>query len=120
MALNRLKSMAQHVTGTTPTPHPFDPLSNAEIEAAVQIIRKEHGQLFYNAVTLWEPRKQGMLMWLQDPDHNPSPSRVADVVAIAKGGMVYDGLVDLNEGKIVKWESTDGVQPLVCAGQNYV
>ena len=115
MALNRLKSMAQHIAGTTPPPHPFDPLSNAEIEAAVHIIRKEHGQLFYNAVTLWEPRKDGMLKWIQDPDHTLRPSRVADVVAIAKGGKVYDGLVDLNEGKIVKWNSTDGVQPLVCA-----
>lgn len=115
MALDRLMSVAQHVTGTIPPPHPFDPLTNAEIETAVQIIRKEHGQLFYNAVTLWEPRKKQMMKWLEDPEYNPRPSRVADVVAIAKGGKVYDGLVDLKEGEIVKWESLDGVQPLVSA-----
>jgi primary-amine oxidase len=115
MALDRLRSVAQHVAGTTPPPHPFDPLTNSEIETAVEIIRKEHGQLFYNAVTLWEPRKKQMMKWLEDPQHNLRPSRVADVVAIAKGGKVYDGLVDLEEGKIVKWESLDGVQPLVGA-----
>jgi primary-amine oxidase len=115
MALNRLKSVAQQITGNTPPPHPFDPLTNAEIEAAVIIIRKEHGQLFYNAVTLWEPRKKEMMQWLLDPDHTSRPRRVADVVAIAKGGKVYDGLVDLQEEKIVKWECTEGVQPLVCS-----
>lgn len=119
MALDRLRSVAQHVTGNTSPAHPFDPLSNSEIETAVQIIRKEHGQLFYNAVTLWEPRKKEMMLWLADPQHIPRPSRVADVVAIARGGKVYDGLVDLKEGKIVNWESLDGVQPLVGA-QSYM
>ncbi len=113
MVLDRLKQVAQHVTGTAAPPHPFDPLSRTEIESAVAIIRKEHGSLFYNAVTLWEPRKADMLRWLADPDHTPRPSRVADVVAIAKEGKVYDGLVDLKEQKIVKWESIEGVQPLV-------
>lgn len=113
MVLDRLKQVAQHVTGTAAPPHPFDPLSRTEIESAVAIIRKEHGDLFYNAVTLWEPRKANMLRWLADPDHTAKPKRVADIVAIAKEGKVYDGLVDLNEQKIVKWESLDGVQPLV-------
>jgi primary-amine oxidase len=113
MALDRLKSVAQHVTGNTPPPHPFDPLSNAEIEAAVSITRKAHGKLHYNAITLWEPRKKEMLKWLENPANTPRPARVADIVAIAPGGKVYDGLVNLNEGKIVKWEQLDGVQPLV-------
>lgn len=115
MALDRLKSVAQHVTGTTPPPHPFDPLSNAEIEATVKIVRKEHGKLFFNAVTLWEPRKKEMLKWLADPKHTQRPPRVADVVAIGPGSKVYDGLVDLEESKIIKWESLEGVQPLVSA-----
>ena len=113
MVLDRLKQVAQHVTGTTPPPHPFDPLSAAEIEKAVTLVNKEHGPLYYNAVTVWEPRKGEMLAWLADPDHTNRPHRVADVVAIKRGGTVYDGLVDLDEDKILKWESTEGVQPLV-------
>lgn len=113
MALDRLKSVASHVAGTGPAPHPFDPLSNAEIESAVQIIKKEHGKLYFNAVTLWEPRKKSMLKWLENPQHTQKPARVADVVAIVPGGKVCEGLVDLNERKIIKWESLEGVQPLV-------
>jgi primary-amine oxidase len=113
MALDRLKSVAQHVTGTTPPPHPFDPLSNAEIETAVSVVRNAHGKLFYNAVTLREPKKKEMLKWLENPLSTPRPTRVADIVALAPGGAVYDGLVDLKAGKIIKWEKLDGVQPLV-------
>jgi primary-amine oxidase len=113
MALDRLKSVAHHITGTTPPPHPFDPLSNAEIETAAQIIRKEHGKVYYNAITLYEPRKKEMLKWLADPTKTPRPARIADIVAIAPGGKVYDGLVDLIEGKLVKWTQLEGVQPLV-------
>jgi primary-amine oxidase len=113
MALDRLKAVAQHVSGSAPVPHPFDPLSNAEIESAAQTIRAVHGKLYYNAITLWEPRKKGMLKWLADPTNTPRPKRVADVVVIAPGGKVYDGLVDLGEGKIIKWEQMEGVQPLV-------
>jgi primary-amine oxidase len=120
MVLDRLKQVAQHVAGRTGPPHPFDPLSEAEIEAAVTIIRKEHGSLFYNAVTLSEPKKAQMLQWLADPDHVNRPNRVADIVAIGKGSKVYDGLVDLNEKKIIKWESTEGVQPLVCRYSVYL
>lgn len=113
MVLDRLRQVAQHVTGTTPPSHPFDPLSGAEIEKAVALVNNEHGPLYYNAVTVWEPRKAEMLAWLADPDHTNRPHRVADVVAIKRGGTVYDGLVDLDEDKILKWESTEGVQPLV-------
>ncbi|KAL6713240.1 peroxisomal copper amine oxidase [Lecanora helva] len=113
MVLDRLKQVTHHVSGTPPPPHPFDPLSSAEIEKAVALVNKEHGPLYYNAVTVWEPRKAQMLAWLADSEHTQRPHRIADVVAIKKGGAVYDGLVDLDEGKILKWESNDGVQPLI-------
>ncbi|KAI9830750.1 MAG: Copper amine oxidase [Sarea resinae] len=108
-----LDSIKKIVNGDPTTPHPFDPLSTAEIEKAVSIIRKEHGSLFYNAITLWEPRKAEMMEWLAEPESAPRPHRVADVVVVAKGSKVYDGLVDLNEEKLLKWESTEGVQPLI-------
>lgn len=113
MALDRLQSVASHLTGSKAPPHPFDPLSNAEIEQAVAIIRKEHGKVAYNAITLYEPRKQEMLKWLADPTSTPRPARVADVVVIGAGSKVYDGLVDLKSGKILKWITMEGVQPLV-------
>jgi Cu2+-containing amine oxidase len=113
MVLDRLKQVAMHVSGTKPAPHPFDPLSAQEIETTAAIVRKEHSSLYYNAISVQEPRKAVMQAWLADPDHAPKPHRVADVVAIGKGSKVYDGLVDLDEGKIISWEATDGVQPLI-------
>ena len=113
MVLERLQQVAQHIIGTSAPPHPFDPLSASEIEEAVAIVRKEHASLYYNAVTLHEPRKNAMMAWLTDPEHIARPPRIADVVAIGKGSKVYDGLVDLGEKKIVKWEYTPEVQPLV-------
>lgn len=113
MVLNRLKQVAQHVAGITPPPHPFDPLSASEIEKVTAIVRKEHGSLFFNAVTVSEPKKAEMMAWLADPEHTVRPHRVADIVAIGKGSKVYDGLVDLDEEKIVEWELTEDVQPLV-------
>jgi Cu2+-containing amine oxidase len=113
MALDRLKQAASHLTGIGEAPHPFDPLSGQEIERAVAIIRKEHSDVFFNAITLWEPRKAEMMKWLKDPQHTPRPHRVADVVCIGRGSKVYDGHADLTEGKIVSWALTDDVQPLV-------
>ncbi|TEY44689.1 hypothetical protein BOTCAL_0346g00070 [Botryotinia calthae] len=113
MATNRLQSLAHHLAATSPPPHPFDPLSNAEIEKAVQIIRAEKGSVHYNAITLYEPRKKEMMKWLETPEIVPRPKRIADVVVIAPGGKVYDGLVDLAEGRVLKWEHIDGVQPLI-------
>ncbi|KKY16021.1 putative peroxisomal copper amine oxidase [Phaeomoniella chlamydospora] len=113
MVIDRLKQLTMQLTKSSPAPHPFDPLSSLEIETAVSVIRKEKGQLFYNAVTLYEPLKAEMLSWLADPEKAPKPKRIADVVAIAKGGQVYDGLVDLADQKITKWEALKGVQPLI-------
>lgn len=96
-------------------PHPFDPLTSDEIESAIGIIKKAHGEVFFNVVSLHEPRKAEMTKWMVDPANIPRPPRVADIVVIAPGGKVYDGLVDLAASKITKWELLDGVQPIVSA-----
>ncbi|KAK0708572.1 copper amine oxidase [Lasiosphaeris hirsuta] len=94
-------------------PHPFDPLSLAEIETAIATVKKAHGDVLFNVVTVQEPRKAEMTAWLEGPETAPRPKRVADVVVIAPGGKVYDGLVDLAEPKITKWELLDGEQPII-------
>lgn len=120
MSLERLKQAASHVTGIGSPPHPFDPLNEVEIEQAAAIVRKEHSDVFFNAITLWEPRKVDMMKWLKDPDHTPRPHRIADVVCIGRGSKVYDGHVDLTEGKLLSWALTDNVQPLVRFGINEI
>ena len=113
MVLERLQQMASHLTGQTVPHHPFDPLTTEEIATAVEIVRREYNSLHFNAVSLAEPRKADMLAWLSSPDTVPRPHRVADVVCIGRGSKVFDGLVDLTESRIVKWELTEGVQPLI-------
>ncbi|KAI9037161.1 peroxisomal copper amine oxidase [Aspergillus affinis] len=113
MVLDRLQQLTFQVTATAPPPHPLDPLSTAEIDTAVALIREEHGKVNFNAVTLYEPRKAEMMAWLADPQNAPRPARAADIVAIAPGGKVYDGVVNLNEKKVVQWKHTPGVQPLI-------
>ncbi|KAJ3566516.1 hypothetical protein NPX13_g7100 [Xylaria arbuscula] len=93
-------------------PHPLDPLSQAEIQSTIDIVKKAHGELFFNVVSLHEPRKAEMSRWLENPSA-PQPARIADVVVIAPGGKVYDGLVDLASGTITKWELLDGLQPII-------
>jgi primary-amine oxidase len=114
MALDRLKQAASHLTGKVAPPHPFDPLSELEIEQAVALVREEHSDVFFNAITLWEPRKAQMLAWIKDSQHAPRPPRVADVVCIGRGSKVFESVVDLSTSKIISWEQKDGVQPLVC------
>lgn len=118
MAVERLKSFASQITGTTPPPHPSDPLSEQEIGKAVAIVRKEKTDLTrdglaFNAVTVLEPRKAELMAWLQNPEQAPRPKRCADIVAIGRGSKVYDGIVDLEEDRVVTWAETPGVQPLI-------
>jgi primary-amine oxidase len=96
-------------------PHPFDPLSPAEIEAAVTLVKKAHGDgLLFHVVTLQEPRKAAMTAWLEAPETAPRPARVAEIVVIENlVGTVYDGLVDITNGTITAWEKLSGMQPIV-------
>ncbi|KAK3316504.1 copper amine oxidase [Apodospora peruviana] len=98
---------------TTDLPHPFDPLSPSEIETTIAIVKKSHGDVRFNVVSLHEPRKAEMTAWLEAPDSAPRPKRIADVVVIAPDGKVYDGLVALDEPKIMAWVETDGEQPII-------
>lgn len=115
MAEHRIHQLADHVAASARIRHPFDPLDASEIELAISVIRKEHGFVFFNTITLQEPRKQQMVRWLADPSAALLPPRVADVVVVNQEGTVYDGLVDLGRRAIVKWEQVEDAQPIVLA-----
>ncbi|KAH7039574.1 peroxisomal copper amine oxidase [Microdochium trichocladiopsis] len=94
--------------------HPLDPLTASEIKTAISVIRAEHDDVaFVNIVSLHEPRKAEMTAWLANPGKAPKPARVADIVVIATGGQVFDGLVDLPNRTVIKWELLDGLQPII-------
>lgn len=94
-------------------PHPFDPLTSVEIELAIAIVKRAHGEVNFHVVSLQEPRKAQMTAWLADSQNTPRPARVAEVVVIAAGGKVYEGLVDLDGPKITKWVQVHGAQPII-------
>jgi len=94
-------------------PHPFDPLTHPEIATAISVVKKAHGDVRFNVVALQEPRKAEMTAWLEAPDSAPRPKRIADVVVITPAGKVYDGLVTLDDPKIISWVEADGQQPIV-------
>jgi primary-amine oxidase len=110
--VDRLQQLSRQLASSSPAPHPFDPLTGPEIEYAVAVVRREYGQIGFNAVTLAEPKKKEMLAWLAD-QNTQRPRRQAEVVAIGKDAALYDGIVDLKNGKILTWEKLEGVQPLV-------
>lgn len=120
--MERLKSLASQLVGT-PTPHPFDPLTAAEIERASSVVRREKGatmedgRMAFNAISLWQPRKEAMLAWLDATSDQQKealrPPRVADCVVVGARSTVFDALVDLKAEKVIKWQLTDNVQPLV-------
>lgn len=93
--------------------HPLDPLTGDEILIAVDIVKKVHGEVFFQAVTLLEPRKAEMVTWLDGKADSPPPARLADVTAIGQGGKVYDGFINIATASILKWEELNGVQPIV-------
>lgn len=101
------------MASTSALPHPFDPLCPLQIEKTTAIVRAAHGQLAYSAISLLEPRKKEMQAWLESPDTAPRPHRLVEVVAVAKCGTVFDGVVDLTEEKISVWNKLEGVQPIL-------
>lgn len=61
-----------------------------------------------------------MLAWLANPTSASRPRRQAEVVAVDKESKVYDGIVDLVEGKVITWEKLEGVQPLVSLSHLFI
>ncbi|PHH68000.1 hypothetical protein CDD80_320 [Ophiocordyceps camponoti-rufipedis] len=95
------------------TTHPSDPLSAPEITTAISLIQTTHPTVQFHVVTLHEPRKAELLQWLAHPDTAKKPARIADVVVVAPGARVGEGLVNLDEGCIVSWAWLEGQQPII-------
>jgi primary-amine oxidase len=97
----------------TPVRHPLDPLDADEIRTAAQAVRAAHPQLDhprFALLTLDEPEKE--LVRAFDPDR-PPPRRAFVEVLERGSGSTYEGVVDLEERRLVAWRHVPGVQPAI-------
>ncbi len=105
------------MSANTSASHPLDPLSAEEIQRTIAIVRATHQNVYFNIVSLHEPRKAEMSKWLENRSSAARPRRVADVCVIAPGGRVGDGVVDIETKKIVEWNWVTDMQPIVSGVQ---
>jgi primary-amine oxidase len=96
------------------TTHPLDPLSAAEIEAAVGAVRRE-GELGeglrFISVMLREPSKESLRVF-DEADEVP-PRLAAAVLFDRASGATFEALVDAGAGRLVELEKVEGVQPAI-------
>ena len=91
--------------------HPLDPLSAAELQAAVDLVRREHGldqRVLFETVALHEPEKQAVRSFTTGSEFE----REALVVVIDRSaGKNYEGIVSLTKGRMVSWREITVGQP---------
>ena len=101
----------QVIGSTSGTSHPLDPLSPAEIEGAVAILRSERDlgpRVRFESVELLEPPKES---FSGRNGHQP-PGREAFIILLDnETGATFESVVSLSEGQVKSWTAVPGVQP---------
>ena len=97
--------------------HPLDPLSAAEVRAAIAALAKA-GRVdefaLYPLVTLEEPPKAVVLAW------TPGQAIPRRAFIIAKQGRsTFEAVVDVSHGEVVSWRRVDGMQPGILPSEEW-
>jgi primary-amine oxidase len=94
--------------------HPLDPLTRAEIETAVDVVRgqRELGDgLRFISTMLREPSKESLRAY---DERGESPARVAALILFDRGsGATYEALVDVGAAELIELKKVEGVQPAI-------
>jgi primary-amine oxidase len=97
--------------------HPLDPLTKAEIEKAVRLLRAAPGfapQMRFVTVALHEPPKDEILRFA--PDH-PIDREAFAILLDPGDGATYEAVVSLSGESIRSWRHIPGVQPSITADE---
>jgi primary-amine oxidase len=100
-------------TQATDYSHPLDPLTAAEITAAIAIARQDPRlgtRVRFTTVALKEPAKSVI--------HNFQPGNAIDrevflIILDNDTGLVYEAIASLHQGKLMSWEHQPGMQPRI-------
>jgi primary-amine oxidase len=98
--------------------HPLDPLTPAEIETAVAVLRKEgkaSADVFFPQVVLLEPPKEEVLAFRPD---RPIPRQAFVIVLDRAANTTHEAVVDLPGRRVLSWKPVPGVQPAVMPIEN--
>jgi primary-amine oxidase len=106
--------MPNDLASAATAPHPLDPLTRAEIEAAVAAIRAQErfGEgLRFISVTLREPSKESLRAFDAD---GTAPPRVAALVLFDRGScLTYEARVEIDSGALAELKTVEGVQAAI-------
>ncbi len=93
--------------------HPIDPLSPAEIERAVAILRAERElgeRVRFESVELKEPTKDSIV---SRNGHGPADREAIMILLDNDTGATHEAVVSLTEGRLTSWTHIPGVQPRI-------
>src|SRR5438034_1043163 len=94
-------------------PHPLDPLSAQEIEAAAKIVGTARGfpdDARFATLVLEEPPKADVLA--SSPGAS-IPRQAFAIVLDRKHNRTFEAVADVKAGRLVSWTEIKGVQPAV-------
>jgi primary-amine oxidase len=100
-------------TQATDFRHPLDPLTAAEITAAIAIARQDPrlgARVRFTTVALEEPTKSAVHSFQPGDAIN---REVFLIILDNDTGLVYEAIASLSQGKLIAWEPKPGMQPRI-------
>ncbi|WP_256737591.1 stalk domain-containing protein [Pseudomonas sp. dw_358] len=102
-------------------PHPLNPLTGAEISAAVSTLKQSphyrQGMQFTD-VSVHEPPKEKVWSFVYDQKATPLPRQAS--MTVLDGKKVFEALVDLDKAQLLQWKFIEGVHGRVLAEEDAV
>jgi primary-amine oxidase len=112
-----LSSQPKTTTPIALAKHPLEPLTIAEIESAVTIVRAEKSvgpQFRFPCVTLNEPEKSTVIAF---QERDPIDRQAFLILLDNATGHTYEAIVSITQGKVVSWQYIPQVQPNIMADE---
>lgn len=100
-----------------PAPHPLDPLSSGEIEAAAKVIRSAPqfpSEARFSTIVLDEPVKADVLAFTPGA---PIARRAFAIVLDRRTNRTFEVTVDLATPRVLTWTEVKGVQPALLTAE---
>lgn len=111
--MTQTKERKQKIQRREPAAHPLEPLSKAEVESAVSIVKAEPKMTDtsrFVTVVLNEPAKEMVLNYAQN---NPVEREAFVIVLDNISGQCVEVLVSLTQSAITSWRPLEGVHPAI-------